>query len=396
MDRMRIALFTDTYLPEINGVATSTDNLAKTLRAHGHSVLVVCTNPFDKTLRYEQEAGILRMPGMTLKKMYNYRLSRFYDKDAMKIVRSFQPDIIHIQSDMGVGTFGNVAAARLNIGKIYTYHTMIEDYAYYVTKGHFDRFARHVVRLFFRGKSLLFDEIIAPSDKSKDYLRSINIDSSIAVIPTGIELSRFVRANESKAKSASIRKKYGIAPDETVLLSLGRIAEEKSIDVLLKGYAKFLAGKPSKKTKFMITGWGPAEDSLKALAASLKIEDHVIFTGKVDQDKTHEFYHAADIFLSASLTETQGLTFMEAMAAELLVLARYDDNLAGTIRDGETGKFFFDEDDFAPKLTEMLAMDASLKKQFISNALERVDEYSMENFYKRIIEVYDRIRKKYW
>ena len=396
LDRMRVALFTDTFLPEINGVATSTANLAKTLREHGNAVLVVCTNPFDKELRYEEEEGILRIPGMELKKIYGYRLTGFYNKTAMRIVREFAPDIIHIQTDVGVGTFGNLAAARLGVGKIYTYHTMIEDYAYYITKGHFDRFARHVVRLFFRGKSTLFDEIIAPSDKSKDYLRSIGIDSPISVIPTGIELTRFTRSNENKAKTAMLKKKYGIGPDETVLLSLGRIAEEKSIDVLLRGYAKFLSENPAKKTKFVITGWGPAEDGLKVLATSLKIDDHVIFTGKSQQDKTQEFYHMGDIFLCASLTETQGLTFMEAMAAQLLVLARYDDNLAGTIKDGETGKFFFDENDFPAKLNEVLSMDPITKENIIENALRSVDEYSMENFYKRIIEVYARVQKKYW
>lgn len=391
---MRIGLFTDTYLPEINGVATSSHNLATTLRAHGHEVLVVTTNPFGKNMTLED--NVLRIPGMVLKKLYNYRLTNIYNRKAMKIITKFNPEVLHIQTDIGIGMFGSLVAARLHIGKIYTYHTMIEDYTYYVTKGHFDQFARSVVRLFFRGRSLLFDAIVAPSDKSKDYLRSIGVDSTIAVIPTGIELGRFARARENKARTLEIKKQFGIAPNETVILSLGRIAEEKSIDVLLRGYAKYLASNPKKKTKFMITGWGPAEESLKKLTASLKIEDHVVFTGRVSPDKTQEFYHVGDIFVSASLTETQGLTFMEAQAAELLVLARYDDNLAGAIVDGETGKFFFDENDFVPKLNEILSLPEAAKRRIQDNALVSVDEFSMENFYRRVIEVYSRVRKKYW
>ena len=391
---MKIALFSDTFLPEINGVATSTANLASILRAHGHSVLVVTTNPFNDEVTFEDD--VLRIPGIAVKRVYGYRISSFYNKEAMKIIENFGPEFVHIQTDIGIGIFGNVVAVRLGIPKIYTYHTMIEDYAYYVTGGHFDRFARHVVRLFYRGKSFLMDEIIAPSAKSKDYLRSIGIDSTIDVIPTGVDLSRFSKKNIDKKKIASLKQSLGIAKDEKVILSLGRIAEEKSIDVLLRGYAEFLKKGPKIKTKFLIVGWGPAENSLKELALSLGINDKVIFGGKVEPLLTQNYYHLGDVFVSASLSETQGLTFMEAMASEVLVLARYDDNLAGAIVDGETGKFFFDEADFPAKLEEVLTLSPDRHASMIENALGSLDEYSMESCYNRIIEVYSRVRKKYW
>ncbi|MCR5078406.1 MAG: glycosyltransferase [Bacilli bacterium] len=389
---MRVALFTDTYLPEINGVATSTNNLAKMLEKHGHDVLIVTTNPFND--RIEMTDNVLRLPGKEY--VYGYRMTKFYSKEAMKYVEDFGPEIVHIQSDIGVGVFGSFVAAKFKIGAIYTYHTMIEDYTYYVTKGHFERAARNIVRLFYRGKSVLYDEIISPSEKSKDYLRFVGVDRTISVIPTGIELTRFSKENEDKGLTAQLKSRYGIAEDETVILSLGRIAEEKSIDVLIRGYAKFLKTHPSSKTKLVITGWGPAEDSLKLLAEELGLKKDVIFTGKVDQDKTQNFYHLGDIFVSASLSETQGLTFIEAMAAENLVLARFDDNLVGTIIDGVTGKFFFDEDDFAVKLEEMLGFSNEEKRKMKEAALKNLESYSLEKFYERVMEVYNRVRKKYW
>ncbi len=391
---MNIALFSDTYPPEINGVATSTYNLAKTLRDHGNNVLVVTTNNTSKKLSLED--GVLRIPGISVKALYGYKASGPYNHEAMKIIAAFQPDVVHCQTDAGIGIFGQFVSSNLHIGKVYTYHTMIEDYAYYVTKGHFDRFARHAVRWFFRGKSSIFDEFIAPSDKSKDYLRSIGIDSTISVVPTGIELSRFDPSNEDKEETKALKAKFGIAPDDFVILSLGRIAKEKSIDVLIRGYKLFLDKKPTRPTKLVITGWGPAEKELQSLASNLGIADHVIFTGKCAPSETQKYYHLGDCFASASLSETQGLTFMEGMAANLVVIARYDDNLVGTIKDGETGYFFFSEQDFADRIESVISMSAAEKKRIVANGLKAIDFYSMERFYQNVMQTYERVWKKNW
>lgn len=391
---MRIALFTDTYTPEINGVATSCANLTKTLRAHGHRVLVITTNPFNNKIIYEED--MLRIPGLNLKAWYGYRATWIFNDEAMKAIVEFNPDVIHVQTDFSLGLFGTLVASQLHLGVVYTYHTMIEDYAYYVTKGHFDRAARQIVRGMYRSKLKIYDEVIAPSDKIYDYLRSIGIDGNISVIPTGIEFSRFDVSNENPMETANLKKQFGIAPDDFVIMNLGRIAKEKSIDLLLRGYAKFLSKNPAKPTKFVITGWGPAEKELQELAMSLGIADHVIFTGKVDPSQTQLYYHLGDCFASASLSETQGLTFMEAMAASLIVLARYDDNLVGTINDGETGFFFYDEDDFGSKLEHVLSLTKEERAAIIEAAKEAIEPYSMEHFSQSVTEVYERVARRNW
>ncbi len=391
---MNVAIFTDTYPPEINGVATSSANLRATLLAHGHNVLVVTTNVESDKIVFED--GVLHIPGFEMKQFYGYRLTKFYSKAMMKYVVDFAPDIVHIQTDLGVGTFGQVVAHRYHIGSIYTFHTMYEDYAYYVTKGHFDRFARHSVRAYFRRRTSLYDELIAPSDKIKDYLRSIGIDTTITIMPTGIDFSRFDPNKEDKEKTAALRKRFGIDPNDIVILSLGRIAQEKSIDVLLRGYAAYLEKGEDKPTKFVITGLGPAVEPLKELARELGISDHVIFTGPCKPSETQDYYRLGQFFASASLTETQGLTFMEAMAAHLIVLARYDDNLVGTIKDGETGYFFFNERDFEEKLRATLNIDPKERKRIEENALKVIDVYSLERFYTNAMEVYNRVRKRKW
>ena len=391
---MNVLLCSDTYPPEINGVATSTFNLRKTLIAHGENVLVVTTNPFSNKVTLEN--GVLRIPGIYLKKLYGYRLSNFYSKDAMKIIERFKPDIVHCQTDVGVGIFGTIAASRFHCGMVYTFHTMLEDYAYYITHGYFDRAARHIIRFYFKGQAIRFNEFIAPSDKIKDYLRSIQIDSSISVIPTGIELDRFAVKNKNNEDVATLKAKFGIDPSDYVILSLGRIAKEKSIDVLLRGYAKFLQSPQKRRTKFLIIGWGPAENELKELAGRLGIEDSVVFGGACKPDETQRYYHLGDCFVSASITETQGLTFMEAMAAELPVLARYDDNLIGTIKEGETGFFFNSEEDFAAKLGFLIDLPEEKRKKIIDAALKAIDPYSMEKFYQNAMGVYRRVWKANW
>ena len=182
-----------------------------------------------------------------------------------------------------------------------------------------------------------------------------------------------------------------------MLLSLGRIAKEKSIDVVISSYARFLKQyKGGRKSRLVITGWGPAEDELKELADSLGIADHVTFTGKVSPDKTQMYYHLGDAFVSASLTETQGLTFIEAMASSLPVLARYDDNLSGTIEDGKTGFFFLSEEDFCSKLKLIMDLPSESRKKIISDAFSSIAPYSMEKFYENVYKVYSRVYKKHW
>jgi 1,2-diacylglycerol 3-alpha-glucosyltransferase len=391
---MRLALFTDTYPPEINGVATSSYNLRKTFIEHGDEVLVITTNPFSKEVTFED--GVLRIPGVELKFLYGYRAAMFFNRKAAKIVREFNPDIVHCQTDVGVGMFGSILASRLGIGKIYTFHTMIEDYAYYFTGGHFDRVARHAVRFCFRGKSRNFDAFVAPSYKIKDYLRAIGSDGTIAVIPTGIDTKRYSVENKDTSAVDAIKKKFGIKPDDYVILSLGRIAQEKSIDLLIDGYYKYLQTNPKKNTKFVITGFGPAEEDLKAQVKKLGIEDKVIFTGKCAPDETQNYYHIGDCFISASITETQGLTFMEAMASGTIVLARFDTNLSDTITDGQTGFFFTDENSFVEKAERIFALSDEGRKKIIDQAFETVDKYSISKFYDNIMEVYNRALKKFW
>ncbi len=391
---MKVVIFTDTYIPEINGVATSCANLARTLKEHGEEVLVVTTNIYGNELSIKD--GVIRIPGIELKWLYNYRLAYIYNKGAAKIIEDFKPDIFHIQADWGVGQFGSILASKMKMPTAYTFHSDLEDYTYYVTHGHFDRAARGIIRGYVRYTANRIDEFITPSIKTKEYMRSIGVDAYINVIPTGIDFAAFSTKNVDAAKLDKIKKDFDIPNDAYVILSLGRVAKEKSIDVCLRGYANFLRTKPKKKTLFVIVGGGPALDELKGLAKELSIEENVRFLGPVPPSNVPLYYHLGDLFVSASITETQGLTFMEAMAADVPLLARYDDSLLGTIKDMENGFFFIDENDFSSKVQMIMDLSQEKRLSVIKKAEEGLGPYSLERFYQSIMEVYRRAIRKNW
>ena len=391
---MRIALFTDTYPPEINGVATSCKSLRDVLVSHGHEVMVVTTNPFSNKVTMEE--NIVRIPGPELKKLYGYRMAGIYSNKAMKYIYKFSPDIVHIQTDFGVAVFGRFVASKLKCPSIYTYHTMYEDYTYYVTKGHFDRVGKHLVRSF--SKSIIegCDGFITPSMKTKDYMRRIGVDSYANVIPTGIDFSKFNEENLDKDKVLELKKKFDIHDDEFILLSLGRIAQEKSIDFSIDCFAYFVKNNPNIKTKMIIVGKGPGEDTLKEQVKNLNMEDKIKFLGPCQPSEVQYYYALGNAFISASLTETQGLTYMEAMAAHLYVLARYDHNLLDVIQEGKTGFFFENKEEFSDKFMKAYKLYVSKDKKMLDLALKSIDNYSIETFYNRIIEAYKHVIKQCW
>lgn len=375
-------------------MATSTFNLAQILKRNGQEVCVVTTNPFSKKTTYED--GILRIYGIEMKKLYGYRMATIYSSRAMRIIRKFKPDVIHIQTDAGISIFGKISARLLHLPTVYTYHTMYEDYTYYVTKGkgYFDRVAKKIVKSYSRVIADAATEFISPSQKTKNILRGYGVDGYINVIPTGIDFNKYHPTQTLREDIAEFKRKNQLE-NCFILLSLGRIAQEKSIDVLIKGYANFLKT-AKQKSKLLIVGGGPAKQGLENLVQELNISENVIFFGPVPAENVPFYYHIADLFVSASITETQGLTFMEAMASQTMLLARYDENLANVINDNETGFFFSDEYDFGEKVQRIIELERKQKKAIIEQALITVDSFSIEKFYENIMEVYYRAVRKLW
>lgn len=390
---MNIAIFSDTYLPEVNGVAVSVNSLFSLLRKYGHNAYVVTTSS-EKEISFSD--NVLRIPGLELKKLYGYRASFIYNEKAFNILKNLNLDLCHINTEFGISQFGFICASKLGIPSVYTYHTMYEDYTYYATKGYFDRFSKWAIREFDKTCMNRATEIISPSEKTKIYIRSIGVEKYVNVVPTGFDFERFLPSEENIKKSIEIRKQIGIDDNKKVLLCLGRIAKEKSFDIIINGYSDYLKEYNDKDTVLLFVGDGPARNELEALTKKLSLEDRVKFIGKVDNSLVPYYYLMSKVFLNASISETQGLTFMEAMASRLLVLCRFDNNLVGVIDNNKTGFFFQEAEDFAKRLHYVLSLSEKECDSIKKAAYESIDCFSQKTFYNNIIEVYKRALRRSW
>jgi len=383
---MRIGIFTDTYPPFINGVSTSIQMLENALRKKGHKVFVVTVNPEEMSYKLEAKGRILRIPGIPTG-IYDYRLTTFYPLKAVNIIKKWNLDVIHTHTEFGIGTFARVIGKQFDIPVVHTYHTMYEDYVHYITKGYFDGPSKKIVEYltkFYCDKTI--EELIVPTKKTYDLFKEkYKYDRNVHIIPTGIEIDRFYKEKIELSKVNNKKTELGITSDDLVVLFVGRVSSEKSIDFLINNHAQLL--KKNKNVKLLIVGDGPDLDNYKKLTKKNKIEDNVIFTGKVPWVDIPLYYNMADIFVTASHTETQGLTVIEAMAASVPVVALDDESFNNTVINGLTGYLFKNKKEY---INNMLKLIESKEERIKMGNQGRINSetYSSKYFAERVLHVY--------
>ena len=382
---MRIGIFTDTYPPYINGVSTSVSMLENALRKKGHQVYIVTVNTENMRYKYENDEHIIRIPGVPIG-IYDYRLTGVYPLKAINKIRKWNLDVIHSHTEFGVGTFARIIAKQYNIPLVHTYHTMYEDYVHYITKGYFNNTSKKIVEYltnFYCNQTAT--ELIVPTKKTYDLFKEkYKYTRNVHIIPTGIEVERFYKENTDPAKLEEIRKKHGLNKGDFVILYVGRLGQEKSVDVLIEAHQELAR---EYKAKLLIVGDGPDMDTYKNLVHKLKIDDNVIFTGKVPWTEVTLYYQIADIFATASKSETQGLTVIEAMAASLPVVAVDDESFRNVIVDGLNGHLFDTKKEYK-KYVKSFIDEPSKLQQFSKQARINADTYSSKYFAERVLDVY--------
>ncbi|BBL28214.1 glycosyl transferase [Lactobacillus delbrueckii subsp. delbrueckii] len=302
---MNIGLFTDTYFPQNSGVATSVKTLKEALEAQGHNVFIFTTT--DPNVDKDTvEANIFRFSSVPFIGFSERRIAFRGLFEAVKVAKEVNLDIVHTQTEFSMGLIGKYVARQLGIPAIHTYHTMYEDYLHYVLNGHLLRPVH--VQQFTKSYLKNMDGVIAPSQRVAALLARYGVEIPMRVIPTGVDLDAI-----SGPDKADLREKLGIAPDAQVIITLGRVAAEKKIDRILRVMPDLLTEFP--KLVFVIAGDGPDADVLKEQVERLTLEDHVIFAGNIPHDQVASYYKMADFFVSASDTETQGLTYIEALGS---------------------------------------------------------------------------------
>ena len=335
--------------------------------------------------KYENDEHIIRIPGVPIG-IYDYRLTGVYPLKAINKIKKWNLDVIHSHTEFGVGTFARIIAKQYNIPFVHTYHTMYEDYVHYITKGYFNNTSKKIVEYltnFYCNQTAT--ELIVPTKKTYDLFKEkYKYTRNVHIIPTGIEVEKFYKENTDPAKLEEIRKKHGLNKGDFVILYVGRLGQEKSVDVLIESHQELAR---EYKAKLLIVGDGPDMDTYKNLVHKLKIDDNVIFTGKVPWTEVTLYYQIADIFATASKSETQGLTVIEAMAASLPVVAVDDESFRNVIIDGLNGHLFDTKKEYK-KYVKSFIDEPSKLQQFSKQARINADTYSSKYFAERVLDVY--------
>lgn len=366
---MRIGLFTDTYYPEINGVANSTYVLKKSLEAMGHRVFVFTSQAGVK----KSETDVFRIrsvkPVMVKDRSLALPLEPYWRRKGKKL----HLDIIHTQTEFTMGFLGKRLANYLDIPHIHTYHTMYEDYTHYFKIPGNEKL-KPVIGTLSRRFCDQADHIIVPTEKVKDKLCEYKICREMDIIPTGLEMDKYQNADSSKVEK--LRKKYKLN-NKKVLLFIGRIAREKNVDEVIDYFQKL--SKNYKDFQLLIVGDGPACKDLKEQVRRNNLSERVTFTGMVPWDEIQNYYALGDIFVSASTSETQGLTYNEALACGLPILVRRDPCLDKVLVEGKNGMGFESEEEFIYGFKEILKFEC-----------ESVEAYTSMDFAKLVLEVYEK------
>ena len=350
---MRIAIFTETYLPQINGVVTHIKILKEGLEALGHTVLIVTAD--SKAHTHYLKDNVLHCPAHNLKRIYNLDLASPVSRTRLKYLREFRPDIIHVHNEFSIGLSGMAIAKILKVPLVYTLHTMYDDYIYYIAPKPLIPLTKKLSHRYFRMFPQNAAVVTGPSKKCQEYTYEIGSDKKVEVIPNPVELDAFAPQTSTPQQRAQIREQYHIPQDATVACFVGRLGREKSVDVLLRFWAQEM--KPQDNMRLLIIGDGPEKEPLEQLAQQLGITDTVVFTGKVLHPDLPPYVHTCDIYVTASLSDTNSISMLEGMAGGLPVLQLYDELNADQVTDGVNGYMFRDAAEMGQRLRQIRDME---------------------------------------
>ena len=380
---MNIGIFTDTYFPQISGVATSIKTLKDALEKQGHNVFIFTTTD-PHVQKGAVEANVFRFSSVPFISFTDRRVAFRGFFEATKVAREVKLDIVHTQTEFALGMIGKYVAHQLKIPAIHTYHTMYEDYLHYVLNGHLLR--PYHVKQFTNVYLKNMDGVIAPSERVEKLLKRYKVTIPMKVIPTGVDIESL-----NQPITNDVRHDLGIEPDAQVLLTLSRIAGEKKINRILNVLPEIVDEFP--KACLVIAGDGPDLEVLQEQVERLTLEDNVIFAGDVPHEDVGSFYKMADLFVSASDTETQGLTYIEALASGTRCVV-YDTDYTERVFDDKCfGEVFTRPSEMRDEILDYLREGPS---EIPADKLaKKLDQISAKRFGSDVHQFYEEIIENY-
>lgn len=432
---MRIAIFTDNYKPDKNGISISVENFSNLLARDGHQIMIFCPKKSRFFIDKKQSnITIKRYASITAPSNKDTKLSLPFLWTAVRDLKSFKPDIVHIQTPLGLGLMGLWASRVLKIKSIQTYHTYIPDFLIYLSpqallgidkiikflsnsklarrvesKSNIDENdtdVRHLnlrlikmIKKIFNAKGVSEDKklkdflakritkfvynksdlVLTPSQSMKKYLKTHGVFKRVVVMSNGINNSIFKKKNDYKIKNR--------------MIYTGRLGFEKSVDVIIEAF--YIAQKTKPELKLDIYGDGPAMKSLKGLVSKLGLSRKISFKGFYDINKiTHKICNY-DFFITASTIETQGIVLLEAMASGLPVVAVDKFAVKEVVLNNKNG--YLSKPGDAPGLAKnilKIVSDENKLKEFGKNSIKMAESHEVTNCKDKLYQIYQSVSGK--
>ncbi len=390
---MNIALFTDSYIPTKSGIVTVVLQLRKVLREMGHHVVIVTVKPRGyHDPEVDNDPDILRILSVpTPFKIPDQYIGFPFEHVIIPFLRQHKIQIIHSHTEFFIAHAAKLSGRKLHIPVVATTHTLWEDfYEYYLPLGRYIpvKIIRKVVKRLYKK----FYALINVSGKARDYFKEPFMlpGTPSAIIPNALDSGSFIRKPATEEEIAALRRNWGIAPDDIVLLFLGRVVEEKRVEELLEICMRVI--QKNGKIKVMFVGAGLALPDLEERAR--EVSDRIIFTGYEPWTKVHYYYGIGDIFITASLSEMHSMTVLEALMSGLPIVARRDPSFQDTIFHGRNG-YLADSDEEMDGYLLDLAADAEKRRQFGEESLRVSRNFTPDVFGRRTVAFYEKVLEKY-
>ena len=381
---MKILISTDEYEYQINGVTNSVVALRDELRKLGHDVRVLALSPNHKSYFKNNDYYIssVHVP------IYpDARFSFKWNDKLLNDIVEWKPDIVHVQTEFSSRILANKVIRKLNVPFVMTCHGMYEDYIKYFCPS--KKIGKKIIKRLSNKYYNSSKTLVVPSNKLKVKEIEYKIKCPIEIIPTGIELSKYQKKLSIKEKN-EILDKLNLKNTNKYIVTVCRLGVEKNIDEILEYLPDLI--KNDSEIKFIIVGDGPYKKKLMKKVRKHNLDNNVIFTGMVKPDEVFKYYQLGNIFVCASTSETQGLTYVEALACGLPMVCKKDECLEGVIENGVNGFIFNNKKEFISAILKILS-DRKLEKEMGKISFEKSNNYSkevfgltMEKLYKKILD----------
>ncbi|MTI79609.1 MAG: glycosyltransferase family 4 protein [Firmicutes bacterium] len=375
---MKIGMFSDSYRPYTSGVVRSLETFKDELKVMGHEVNIFAPNYPN----CEKEPDVHRFFSIPAPTNKDFTLAIPFSVGMLSKLKKLNLDIIHVHSPFLLGRLGARYARKLGIPLVFTYHTLYDKYVHYVPIG--QNVTKEITQKFANDFCNQCDQVIVPTNVIVQRLKKQGVVVPVEAVPTGIYTKEFRTADKDW-----LSNKYNISKDKKIMLFVGRIGQEKNIEFLLNSFIK--TNQADQDTVLVLVGSGPEEEKIRQKVKIYNLQQNVIFTGTLPKPEVVKAYAGADLFVFASVTETQGLVIAEAKAAGLPVVAVDAYGVSEMVENGEDGFLCpLDINVFSNAVLKILN-DSNLRDLMGQNALENAEKLSSRNCARKLLSVYERL-----